>query len=53
MVKGAQDYILGHSQPSLAGLIIPANSTQDSRPGLLSAVPSGLRLERIVLTQTL
>ena len=37
MVKGAQDYILGHFQPSLAGLIILANRTQDSRPGLLSA----------------
>jgi hypothetical protein len=27
--------------------------TQDSRPGLLSAVPAGLNLERIVLTQAL
>jgi hypothetical protein len=27
--------------------------TQDSRPGLLSAVPPGLNLEKVVLTQTL
>jgi hypothetical protein len=34
--------VLGHSQPSLAGLFVVFMSTQDWRPGLLSAVPSGL-----------
>jgi len=34
--------VLGHSQPSLAGLFLALISTQDWRPGLLSAVPSGL-----------
>jgi len=37
-----QDYVLGYSQPSPSGLIRAVNPTQDSRPGLLSAVPSGL-----------
>src|SRR5580704_16590342 len=45
--------VLGHSQPSLAGLFLALKSTQDWRPGLLSAVPSGLDLERVVLTQAL
>jgi len=31
--------VLGHSQPSLAGLFLTLISTQDWRPGLLSAVP--------------
>ena len=34
--------VLGHSQPSLAGLFLVLIFTQDYRPGLLSAVPSGL-----------
>jgi hypothetical protein len=40
--KDAQDCILGNFQPSPAGLFDWAGLTQDLRPGLLSAVPSGL-----------
>jgi hypothetical protein len=36
----------------LRGLFLALKSTQDWRPGLLSAVPSGLDLESVVLTQT-
>jgi hypothetical protein len=38
----AQDYILGNSQPSLRDWSVMSNATQDSRPGLQSAVPTGL-----------
>jgi hypothetical protein len=38
----AQDYILGYSQLSLRDWSVLSNPTQDSRPGLLSAVPAGL-----------
>jgi hypothetical protein len=47
--------VLGHSQPSLAGLFLALISTQDWRPGLLSAVPSGLvpiRLESHLFSAT-
>jgi hypothetical protein len=40
--------VLGYSQPSLTGLFLAVVSTQDWRPGLLSAVPSGLDLVPIV-----
>jgi hypothetical protein len=40
--QDAQDCILGYSQPSLRDCSMVSNPTQDSRPGLLSAVPSGL-----------
>ncbi len=36
---------------SQEGLFLALIFTQDWRPGLLSAVPPGLNLERVVLTQ--
>jgi hypothetical protein len=43
----------GYFQPSLAGLVRLSNLSPGLRPGLLSAVPTGLNLERVVITQTL
>ena len=40
--EDAQDLVLGYSQPSLRDWSMVLDVTQDSRPGLLSAVPSGL-----------
>jgi len=40
--EDAQDPVLGYSQPSLRDWSMVLDVTQDSRPGLLSAVPSGL-----------
>jgi hypothetical protein len=48
--EDAQDCILGYSQPSLRDWSVVSNPTQDSRPGLLSAVPTGLNSEPAVLT---
>ena len=41
--KDAQDYILGYSQPSLAGLSLARLSPQDCVLGYSAAVPPGLR----------
>jgi hypothetical protein len=51
MVKGAQDYILGRFQPSLAGLVILANSTQDCVLGYSQPSLRDLFGKRRVLTQ--
>src|ERR1700678_687311 len=40
--KDAQDRVLGYSQSSLRDWSVTPKPPQDSRPGLLSAVPSGL-----------
>ena len=42
LVRKPRTDVLGYSQPSLAGLFLDLMSTQDLRPGLLSAVPAGL-----------
>src|SRR5580704_18070829 len=39
----------GYIQPSLRDWVVSRTFTQDSRPGLLSAVPTGLDLARAVL----
>jgi hypothetical protein len=41
-------HVLGYSQPSLRDWSVVSNPTQDSRPGLLSAVPAGLNSEPAV-----
>jgi hypothetical protein len=51
MVKGAQDYILGRFQPSLAGLVILAKSTQDGVLGYSQPSLRDLFGKRRVLTQ--
>src|ERR1700678_2552714 len=48
IVKDAQDCILGYSQSSLRDWSVVSNPTQDSRPGLLSTVPSGLSSEPLL-----
>jgi hypothetical protein len=57
--EDAQDYILGYSQPSpstgsgqaLRDWSVVSNFTQDSRPGLLSVVPTGLNSKAAAFTQ--
>jgi len=44
--------VLGYSQPSLAGLFDRVGPDPGLRPGLLSAVPSGLVLTGAELTRT-
>jgi hypothetical protein len=50
IAEDAQDYILGYSQPSLRDWSVISNPTQDSRPGLLSVVPTGLDPEPAAFT---
>ena len=52
MVEGAQDFILGHFQPSLAGLATLVKNTQDC---ILGYSQSSLRdsiQQRLVLRRT-